>query len=468
MDEQLPAPEGISAADWAATPASVRAFVAQLAARILALEARLNQTSQNSNKPPSSDPPSAPPRPPKTPRGRPRGGQPDHPGATRERREPNQIIPLHPTTCSQCATALPPSLPDAAPPRVTQVWDLPPITPIITDYVQHTVCCPTCAACVTADLPSDAGTGYGPRVTALVGHLHGTYHLSYRAIGDLLTDIADLPIGLGSIVTCTQRVSQAIAPLDAAIHTTVQTATVVNVDETSWREAGQRRWLWTGVTAQATSFRITASRGRAGLDALLPARFAGIIGSDRWNAYNRYAAHQRQLCWAHLTRNVRALAEGGMRDSPWAAEFLTHITDMFTIWHGFRAGVCDRAGLQTALQPIQQAMRAALADGRTRRWYKVAALSQEVLTWWDALWTFVTQPGVEPTNNAAERALRPAVIWRKQCFGTQSADGSRFVERILSVVTTCRQQGRNVWTMLTNAVQAAMTGQPAPSLLSTP
>jgi transposase len=475
MDDLLTPPDGIPPADWQVTPPSVRGVVtamlsqvATLTVRVQELEQRLAQTSQNSSKPPSTDPPDAPPRPAKTSRGRPRGGQPDHPGTTRERREPDTIVPLHPSACPQCATGLAATLPDVLPPLVTQVWELPPITPIITDYVQHTVCCPTCAAHVTAALPPEAQIGYGPRVTALVGHLHGTYHLSYRAIGALLTDLAALPIGLGSIVTSTQRVSQALAPLDTAIHTAIQTTAVVNVDETSWREAGRRRWLWTATTAQATSFRITTSRGRPGLDALLPASFGGVVGSDRWNAYNRYAASQRQLCWAHLTRNVRALAEGGMRDSPWATDLLGHITTLFTAWHAFRDGRTTRAELQQAMQPIQQAIRAALADGLTRHWHKVTALSQELVRWWDALWTFVTHPDVEPTNNAAERVLRPAVIWRKQCFGTQSADGSRFVERLLSVVTTCRQQGRNVWQLLTDAVRAALTGQPAPTLFHTP
>ncbi|MBO9344032.1 MAG: hypothetical protein J7454_18955 [Roseiflexus sp.] len=185
MDDLLTTPDGIPPADWQATPPRVRALVTALLLQVAALttwalelEQRLAQTSQNSSKPPSSDPPRAPPRPATTPRGRPRGGQPDHPGATRARREPDAIAPLHPTACPPCATTLAPTLPDAAPPQTTQVGDLPPITPIVTDDVQPTVCCPTCAARVTAALPPEARTGYGPRVTASVGHLHGTYHLS--------------------------------------------------------------------------------------------------------------------------------------------------------------------------------------------------------------------------------------------------------------------------------------------------
>jgi transposase len=481
MDELPPAPEGIPPDEWATWPlmarvlitmqqqqiVSLTAQVAALTARVQELEQRLNQTSQNSGKPPSSDPPSAPPRPQKPPHGRQRGGQPGHPGNTRERREPDTITALHPTCCPTCQAALAPTLPDVCPPRVLQSWNLPRIRPIITDFVQHTVACPVCATPVTAELPPEAQTGYGAEVMAAIAHLHGTYHLSYRAVGALLADLADLPIGVGSVVACTQRVSDALAPLATAIQTAIHTTAVVNVDETSWRESGRRAWLWVASSPQCTSFRITTSRGRAGLDVLLPADYGGIVGSDRWNAYNRYPAPQRQLCWAHLTRNVRALAEARMPESAWATGLLDQIDALFAAWYAFRNGTTDRAGLQQAIQPIQQAIRTALDTGRAARWYKISGLSQELLTWWEALWTFVTHPGVEPTNNAAERALRPAVIWRKQCFGTQSDAGSRFVEWILSVVTTCRQQGRNVWEVLTAAVRAAWAGQPAPSLLPT-
>lgn len=468
MDDIDTPPDGIPLADWLATPASVRLLVTVLLTRIQTFEQRLNQTSQTSSKPPSSDPPSAPPRPPATPRGRKAGGQPGHPGHTRPRREPDQIVPLRPTTCPTCQADLPSTLPDAAPPIVTQVWDVPPIRPVIIDYHQHTVICPCCQTRTTAAPAPAAATGYGARVTALVGHLHGTYHLRVRAIADLLADVADLPLSTGSVVASFLRVSTALIPIDAAIHTAVQTAPVVNVDETSWRETRQRCWLWTATTATVTTFRITASRGRAGLDAVLPADYGGIVGSDRWNAYNRYDDTRRQLCWAHLLRNVRALAEAHMPDSAWATALLGHIADLFAAWAPYRAGTTGRAGLATALAPIQQAIQTALADGLTRRWHKVGALSRELLAHWDALWTFATHDGVDPTNNAAERALRPAVIWRKQCFGTHSADGSRFVERIRSVVTTCRQQGRNVWQVLTEAVVATMTGHPPPSLLPAP
>lgn len=191
MDE-LPPPTGIPSEDWQATPQSVRLLLLTLLDDVRDLKAKLNLTSHNSSKPPSSDPPSAPPRPQKVPRGRRAGGQIGHQGNTRERREPDEIIECRPTECPHSQSVLAHDLSNAAPVLVTQVWELPLLRPLVTDYHQHTVCCPTCAAHVTAPAPPEAATGYGARVVALCGHLHGTYHLSYRAIADLLADVADL------------------------------------------------------------------------------------------------------------------------------------------------------------------------------------------------------------------------------------------------------------------------------------
>lgn len=354
MHDDVPPPEGIAPNEWAAWPpaapvliTTLRQQVALPTARVQVLEQRLNQTSRNSSKPPSSDPRSTPPC---QPRWRSRGWQPGHAGSTRERCKPERIVPLHPTTCPARQKTLDPALPDACLPEVVQPWDLPPNQLIIT------ICCSTCAALVTAELPLEVRTVYGVRITAVVAHLHGTLHVSYRTVGERL----------------------------------------------------------------------------------------------------------------HVREVVQALAEARMPESPWATAVLAQIDQLFVAWHAVRDGATDHAGLQQAMQPIQQAIHTALEAGRTHRWYKITALSQELLTWWEAFWTVVTHPGVEPTNNAAERVLRPAVIWRKQCFGTQSADGSRFVERILSLVTTCRQQGRNVWELLTAAVRAAMIGQPSPTMLPAP
>lgn len=471
MEEQAAPPAGIPLADWEATPASVRVVLVTLLERVLDLEARLKLTSRNSSKPPSSDPPSAPPRPAKTPRGRKRGGQEGHEGTTRELVPPDQVqelVPVYPTACSQCQTALSPDLPDALPITRSQVWELPAIIPIITEYQHHTVCCPHCQTLVwdpRRPIGAPEG-GYGARVTALVALLRGEYHQSERDVSAFLHTLCNLPISLGSVSRCCERTSSALAPVYNDIADEARDQAIANVDETSWREMGKRVWLWTMVTSVATLFVIAASRGAGALSTLLGDKFDGIVGSDRAKAYNSLSDERRQVCWSHLDRNVAALAEYNHEQSGWAKALLSEIDALWKHWKAYREGAIDRTGLEQALIPVQAAIRTRLEAGVKNPWHRVSGMSKELLDHWPALWTFVTTEGVEPTNNAAERALRPAVLWRKGCFGTRSDAGSRFVERFLTVATTCRQQQRELFPFLVQAIEAKWAGQPAPALVS--
>jgi transposase len=471
MEEQPP-PLGIPPADWEATPASVRALLLALLTRLRDLEASLAQTSRNSSKPPSSDPPSAPPRPPKVPRGRKAGAQPGHPGATRPAPEPDQIsetIELFPTCCPDCQLALAPDLPDVRPVVTTYVWELPLITPQITAYRHHTVACPQCHTHLWLPTrPAGAPPGsFGPRLTAAIGLLHGAYHLSTRKVQTLCAELLGIDLSLGSVSASCLHVSAALEPVDEAIQRVVQAQPVANVDETSWPEGRKRCWLWTMTTPIATSMRILRGRSQEALRMLL-GKSRAVIGSDRYQVYRIVPDERRQLCWSHLERNFQALAEYQHPDSDWARPVLGWIDELFAAWHRFRAGESERAGLEHALQPIQTALRCQLESGQQGRWHRIQAVSDDLLRHWEALWTFVRVEGVEPTNNAAERVLRPAVIARKLSFGTQSEAGSRFLERLLSVVVTARQQARPLFDFLTAAVHAAWTGQPAPVLVAHP
>jgi transposase len=247
----------------------------------------------------------------------------------------------------------------------------------------------------------------------LVSLLHGRYRLSDRETQDFLQAVCGLPIGLGSIPRCCERLSSALAPIDAAIHAHLQRQGVANIDETGWRVNRQRGWLWTLVTETASCFRIALSRGRAALLALIGDTFRGIVGSDRLKVYNLLPDEQRQLCWAHLLRNLRALADYQHPESDWAERMLAQVAALFVAWHAYRMGLFDRAGLQQALIPVRQAMRKLLRQGQAIAWYRIQGFSSELLSHWDALWTFSQVEGVEPTNNVAERALRPAVLWRR-------------------------------------------------------
>ena len=480
--EPIPLPDGIPADDWAATPPFIQqAFVAlltivaqqqqqlaQLQAQLADLQARLNQHSQNSSKPPSSDPPSAPPRPARVGRGRAKGGQPGHERHERPSPDPDHISEVrhhHPQSCPHCQVALSATWQDACAVQTQYVWEIPLVEPHITAHHYHTLCCRSCGELVTASRPADVPPGsFGPRTAATVAMLHGRYRLSDREIPQLLHDLYGLPISLGSVVDLQQVVSDASAPIYTAIQTTIQQPPSINMDETGWKEAGKRRWLWVAVSRVATLFHVASSRAGKVIATLVGTAFGGVVTSDRLKSYRVLAVDRRQICWAHLIRNLLALAERNGSLGAWAVDLLAQSELLFALWHTFRAGRIDRVTLAACMQPLQASMRAILERGQ-RRYDQAQGLSEELLSLWPALWTFVSVDGVEPTNNAAEQALRPAVLWRKGCFGAQSAAGNTFVERILTVAATCRQQERHLLTFLTEAVDAYWQGQPAPTLV---
>jgi transposase len=298
--------------------------------------------------------------------------------------------------------------------------------------------------------------------------LHGRYRLSVREIVSLLLDVFHLPISPGSVIALCGLVSAALAAAYAESQAAVTQADHSHVDETGWKQAGQRRWLWVAVGVVSTVFLVATQRSAQALKTLLGDTFRGVVISDRFKAYLALPVERRQVCWAHLKRNWLAFSE---RDGPvgvWGQRALKLVEQVFDLWHRFQGGGLDRTGLQREMQSVQTHLRQLLEEGPSLPLDKAQAFCRDVLALWPALWTFLQVEGVEPTNNAAERALRPAVLWRKGCFGTQSEDGNLFVARILTAVATCRQQERHVLTFLTDAVRAHLAGLPAPSLVSTP
>lgn len=280
----------------------------------------------------------------------------------------------------------------------------------------------------------------------------------------LFADFFGFPISLGGGVDLQQVGSAALAPVYQAIRAVVQQQDRANLDETGWKEGGRRCWLWTMVTSTATAFLLHPSRAGPALRQLIGADYAGIVTADRHRPYLAIDPARHQLCWSHLLRNFQALVDRGGRPAIWGADFLALSEVVFALWHRYRDGQIDRPTFQAAMAPIQTSMHALLVAG-SRRADAPEGLCAELLSHEDALWTFVREARLEPTNNAAERALRSAVLWRKGCFGTQSDAGSRFVERILSVSATCRQQQRHLLTFVTDAIRALWAGAPAPTLI---
>jgi transposase len=305
-------------------------------------------------------------------------------------------------------------------------------------------------------------------VVALIALLHGRYRVTTRELALLLDDLWHIPMSLGSVPALYQTASRALAPVYSEVQAAVQAQAVANADETPWKEGHQQRYLWVAVTLVGTLFMI-GRRSREACKRLLGASFDGIVGSDRYSAYAHLPDEQRQLCWAHLKRDWQFFRERAGPVGEWGEAAMAEITKLFATWHRFRAGEIDRATLRSELAPIAAELRGLVARGRDELpWEKARGFCRDLLGVWPALWTFVDVEGVEPTNNAAERALRPAVVWRKGCYGTDSSEGSHFVERILTVTATCRQQERKVLPYIADAVRAHWAGLPAPALMLTP
>ena len=466
-------PPEILTEDWNATPLVVRELVMrlveqseQLQQRIAALEERLKQNSSNSSKPPSSDPPNAPPRPKRTPTGRKVGGQPGHVGHTRPLKPLDQVqrvIELRPTSCGRCGALL---LGDDSQPQRHQVTELPRIEPHVTEYRRHTLTCLVCGTETPGACPADMPPGdFGPRLQATTGYLSGRMGMSQRDIAETMETVFHTDIGLGSIPTLETVVSDALAQPVADAQRYVQQQAAANVDETGWRERAKRAWLWVAATPLVSVFLVLTTRSAKGAHQLLGDCFRGIVGSDRWSAYNWLDPHQRQLCWAHLKRDFQKLVERGGASQRLGEAFLVQGEQLFRLWQRVRDGTLNRQDFQTQVEPIRTQVHHLLCEGGELAQEKTRHTCKNLLKLEPALWTFVHCEGIEPTNNHAERCLRRAVLWRRRSFGTQSETGSRFVERVLTTVTTLRLQKRDVLDYLTAACTAAIRGDKPPSLL---
>jgi transposase len=310
--------------------------------------------------------------------------------------------------------------------------------------------------------------GFGPRVQAIAALCTGAYHLSKRATQSVLEDLCGVAMRVGTLVHLEQATVQAVAEPVAEARGYVQQPPVAYLDETGWREGQQRAWLWTAVTTVVTVFVVRRSRRGQVAQERLGERCWGWLVTDRWSGYRWYPTWRRQLCWAHLMRDIEAMIArgGGSREIGEALQ--TQIRQMFHWWPRVRDGTLAHASVAHYMRPIRREVERLLEAGQTCGVPQTEGTCRDILKRRQALWTCVRHAGVEPTNNAAERAIRPGVLWRQGSFGTHSADGSRCVESIMTVVATLKQQHRNVLDYRTAACDATLHGETAPSLLPTP
>lgn len=442
---------------------SLQREVASLRVEVEDLRAQLRRDSSNSSKPPSSDPPWKAPADQRGGGKRKRGGQPGHGGHKRVTQEPDVVVDVKPEACLHCGEGL--SGEDAAPWR-HQVTEVPRVTAEVTEYRFHALRCDGCGGKQTrAAWPSGVPRGaFGPRLQTIVAVCSGAYRLSKRNIAALVHDFFGVELSLGSVSNLERATSDALAaPYEQALQH-VRRASIVHADETGWFQTAKVAWLWTAVTRTVAVFMIRKSRSAAVAKELLGEHFLGLLVTDGYGSYHWLSHLRRQLCWAHLIRTFRGLLEWPTA-APFGEQLLDFSRRFFSQWHRVRDGTLLRRDFLVALEPLKREFADLLVEGLGSPHPRVRGLCKTLRKHETSLWTFTVRPGVEPTNNAAERALRHAVIWRKTSFGTDSELGSRFVERMLTTVATLRLQQRNVLEFVTAACRAEQLGSTAPSLL---
>jgi transposase len=441
-------------------------------ARIAALEARLAELEARVGKPPSPSrsAPALPKSPPKKPSGKKPGAQPGHPAYLKELLPPervNRTVSYLPQECEHCHRPLPKEAgPHDPPPTRHQVAELPELAAHITEYQGHARTCPCCGTVTRAAIPEDVcAHSIGPRLTAALSYFAGCHGVSKRGVEEISETMFQAPIALGTIVNLEQEMSTALAAAHHEAVEAVRQAPVKYVDETGWKQAGRKRWLWAAATTTVAVFMIDVFRNVTALRKLLGPTLSGILCSDRWRAYDHVELLQRQVCWAHLKRNWEKMRERGGKAKIIAEGCLSVQKRVFELWHLFRGGGCSRRQLDDRMAPLLLDLLEVLHAGRRCRDRKTKRFCDRLLTVYAALWTFVVVEGVEPTNNHVERAQRRAVLWRRRSFGCHSAAGCRFVERILTVVQTLRLQRRSVLGFLYEAITAHRSHRQGPKLV---
>jgi len=448
-----------------------------LTAKVAELErkiALLTKDSSNSSKPPSSDGPASKPkmRRRKKSRHRKPGGQPGHKGTNRDLIPPekvDRIEEVFPESCEQCHK---PFHPDVDGSRVLgaylrrQVIEIPDIKPDVSEYRLRCVQC-DCGNVTWANVPPQARSGFGPRLTALMAYLTAVHRITRRGCQELARTLLGVDISLGSVCKLHEEVSEALEPCCEEIKEALPEQDILNIDETGWKSMGKGIWLWVFVAPAMTFFTLAASRGAKVLKGVLGEVFGGIICSDMFSAYNAYHKGRRQICWAHIIRNLKGLKHAcrspdGVRFARW---MLAEVGRLFALWHAFKDGYVDRRTLVTKSVPIRARISNCLQTYELSSDHDVARTARGLLKHWNHLFTFLDHEGVEPTNNSAERGIRPAVQWRKICFGNQSENGEALTARLLTVTRTCILQRKNAFDFLVQSITAHREGLAHPSLV---
>jgi transposase len=446
------------------------AYIKQLEDKIIELEKRIEElerilgmNSRNSSKPSSSDPPGMSVALPKRRRKK-RGARNGHQPFMRKLLPPNMVkqrFELKPDVCTCGGTNLEKTSEE---PLRHQIVDIPPIEPQVTEYVQYMYRCKDCGELIYQSLPDVLKRKhFGPGTLSIVGILTGVLNTSKRKALALMNEVFSVPMSLGGLSNCEAQLADALAQPYNETAEHVREQDVGHADETGWRRGNkQKGWLWTFCCATAAFFMVHANRSQQAARKLIGG-FSGKLVSDRYNAYNFYKLI-RQICWAHLKRDFKAISEAKGAIGKIGEELHGLAKKILKLRKRVRDGTLQWETFQRRMPELQKRVESLLEAGANFDG-KMGGKCRDILKHKKYLWTFVQDQRVEPTNNFAERIIRQGVLWRKSSFGTQSERGACYVERILTVCATCRLQGRSIIEYLREACNCHLSGIPAPSLI---
>ena len=448
------------------------AALKQVVVRLAQQLAAARKDSSTSSKPPSSDivkPPKPPP--PEGQEKRRIGGQPGHPKHERVAFPPEAInggsTDHRLDSCPGCGHDLLPA-PTLAP-RVVQQVDIAEVPLSIQEHRSHPAWCPHCRVMHQAPLPPGIGRGglVGPALTTWIAYLKGACHASFSTVRKFLRDVVRVTISRGELARIIAKVSRALERPYQELLDDLPGQARLNVDETGHKQNGQRQWTWCFRASLYTLFKIDPTRSGDVLIEVLGAEFDGVLGCDYFSSYRRYQREfgvLLQFCLAHLIRDVKYLTTlPDPRDRAYGEGLREALRELFAVIH--RREALPAAVFQVQLEAAREEVMRRGTQGvpETR---PSGNLAKRFEAHGESYFRFVTEPGVEPTNNLAEQAIRFVVIDRLITQGTRSDVGNRWCERIWTVIATCVQQGRSVFAYLEAAVGAWFEGTEAPSLLA--
>lgn len=396
------------------------------------------------------------------PTGKKQGGQPGHTGYKRKFYSAGQVsttIDLHPKICPDCSGTTFSQTPVSV--EIRQVIELPEMLDVI-QYQIYTCKCSCCGKSVRANVSKEAERGFGPRLMGFLTMLKAEGHLSKRKICTIVEHLG-IRISLGALCNIYKLATNLPKKSHEIVQDHVLNNRKFNADETSWRVMNKKYWAWIGATLSATFFKIDPSRSAQAYQRIFQG-FEGILTTDSYGAYNQHMGC-KQSCLAHIDRYFVKMSESPGIDGSFGKILEEQLDQVFGLWKEFKDDKIPREELQQRVtDPIENIRVTLMLASQKTKNRKHRALAHDLLNRFETLWTFVLEEGLEPTNNLAERGLRPLVILRKLSNGSQSEWGAVLIERLMTVTCTLRQNSKNLFKFLTEIFKSHQEARSPPPL----